>query len=30
VQAEVQGQTGWIAANYVEIEGPIPNLPLIQ
>jgi peptidoglycan/xylan/chitin deacetylase (PgdA/CDA1 family) len=29
VQAEVQGQTGWIAADYVEIEGPIPNLPLL-
>lgn len=28
-QAEFAGQIGWVAAPYVYVEGPVPNLPLL-
>jgi hypothetical protein len=29
-QVEYLGQIGWVAADYVYVEGPVPNLPLVE
>jgi hypothetical protein len=29
-RVEYSGQVGWIAADYVYVEGPVPNLPLVE
>ncbi len=29
-QVEYLGQIGWVAADYVYVDGPVPNLPLVE